>query len=141
MICLTPEIKVDFNLVNEDGEDGGNSGLLIYKGGTVCDDYFDQNAADAICSLMGFSRSGSEWNTRLSQTESYYYLLLSNPNIFTFSLDYEITLDNVRCSHAYWTTCEFSESHNCDHSEDVFLTCREVEGRVCIEFMNRTSVL
>ena len=105
--------------MNEEGEDGGNSGLLIYNGGTVCDDYFDQNAADAICSLMGFASSGSEWNSSSS---------------WSIQSEYKIFLDDVECSNASWASCDYSESHNCGHSEDVFLSCREVEGRVCIEF-------
>ena len=35
----------------------GKLGLLLYNGGTVCDDYFNRNAADAICKLMNYTHS------------------------------------------------------------------------------------
>ena len=37
--------------------------------------------------------------------------------------NYEIKLDNVKCTRGEWRSCSYSESHNCDHSEDVFLSC------------------
>ena len=44
-----------FTLVDKAGSmiEGGEFGLLLYKGGTVCDDHFDENSANAICHLMG----------------------------------------------------------------------------------------
>ena len=36
-----------------------DSGLLLFEGGTVCDDYFNDNAALAICLEMGFWKAGS----------------------------------------------------------------------------------
>ena len=44
-----------FTLVDSDGNtvEGGEFGLLLYNGGTVCDDFFDTNAANAICHFMG----------------------------------------------------------------------------------------
>ena len=104
-----------FTLVNEKGAMTGNSGLLIYNGGTVCDDYFDQNAADAICSWMGIKHSCSKWTSK---------------SAWHIQPDYEITLDDVRCSHAAWSSCTFSKTHDCQHSEDVFLTCSGGEGLV-----------
>ncbi|KAL5253623.1 hypothetical protein ACHWQZ_G013415 [Mnemiopsis leidyi] len=101
-----------FTLVDEEGTETGNSGLLLYNGGTVCDDYFDQNAADAICSWMGFDSRGSKWTTL---------------EAWSIKSDYEITLDDVRCSSASWSNCTYSRSHNCGHSEDVFLACREIQ--------------
>ena len=32
-------------------------GLLLYDGGTVCDDNFDDNAAHAICNELGLGGS------------------------------------------------------------------------------------
>ena len=40
----------------------GELGLLLYQGGTVCDDFFNNNAADAICKLMNYTYSLT-WNS------------------------------------------------------------------------------
>ena len=44
-----------FTLVDSAGDvtESGELGLLLYNGGTVCDDQFDINAANAICHSMG----------------------------------------------------------------------------------------
>ena len=45
-----------FKLVDADGNDAeeGDLGLLLYNDGTVCDDYFNDYAAVAICQAMGY---------------------------------------------------------------------------------------
>ena len=84
-------------------------GLLLSNGGTVCDDSFSDNSADAICREMGFIgglyswRSGKLWNS--------------------FQTNFETTLDDVTCYSGEWSSCTYSFEHNCGHSEDVFLTC------------------
>ena len=83
-------------------------GLLMYNGGTVCDDYFDSTAADAICKKMGYTHSTGWTSSAIS---------------FDIKNKYPISLDNVICGIADWTGCSFSETHNCRHSEDVFLSC------------------
>ena len=87
--------------------EGEQLGLLLYKGGTVCDDYFDTTAANAICRYMGYTDS-ARWTIG---------------ERFDIQSNYEITLDNVRCSRGEWGSCSFSEYDNCGHSEDVFLSC------------------
>ena len=96
-----------------------NSGLLLYKGGTVCDDGFDKNSANAICNLMGYASYGSEWSTGRK---------------WTIQDNYRIKLDDINCRSTSWSTCTYSESYynNCYHSEDVFLTC---------ESSDRTGIL
>ena len=98
-----------FRIVDEDGNDltEEGRGLLIYKGGTVCDDYFNDNAAFAICREMGYF-SAITWESG---------------NYFDVQENLEINLDDVSCSEQSWSSCSYSESHNCGHSEDVFLTC------------------
>ena len=83
-------------------------GLLLSNGGTVCDDSFSENSADAICDKMGFSESinwryGNFWSS------------------FQETLD--ITLDDVACDSGEWSSCTYSFEHNCNHDEDVFLAC------------------
>ena len=87
-----------------------NSGLLLYKGGTVCDDGFDENTANAICSLMGYASTGSEW---------------SSGRKWTIQNNYRNKLDAVKCRSNFWSSCTISLSYykDCSHSENVFLTC------------------
>ena len=99
-----------FTMVNSEGinvTQGNQSGLLLYKGGTVCDDYFSNNAAEAICKLMNFT-SAVEWD---------------NGTYFNIQSNYDIKLDDVECNSTVWESCSYSEEHNCEHSEDVFLSC------------------
>ena len=86
---------------------GQREGLLTYRHGTVCDDYFNYNAAHAICRVMGYAyatrwRHGQFYGS--SQTRR------------------RITMDDVRCRSSYWNYCSYRHSHNCRHYEDVFLT-------------------
>ena len=98
-----------FQLVDEYGDvaGAGIEALLTYRGGTVCDDYFSDNAATAICREMGFPGAES-WSSgqRYEQQSSM-----------------QITLDDVSCSGDEWDSCEYRTEHNCGHSEDIFLHC------------------
>ena len=43
---------------------------------------------------------------------------------FENQTNYKIKLDDVRCTRGEWVSCEYSEdASNCDHEEDVFLSC------------------
>ena len=99
----------EFKIVDRNGGESGSFGLLLYKSGTVCDDGFDQYAADAICSLLGYPASGSEWT--------------SGSIKWDIQTDYSIKLDDVNCRTNSWSSCTYSEIDDCNHSEDVFLTC------------------
>ena len=85
----------------------GVQGLLLYKAGTVCDDYFSDNSAEAICRLLGHDghsswTSGQKWEIQSA---------------------FGINMDNVRCDSGDWSSCTYSETHNCAHFEDIFLVC------------------
>jgi len=104
------ERPLPFTLVDSNGRaiEGRQKGLLLYKGGTVCDDYFSTDSANVICQYMGYTAAAS-W---------------SSGETLDIQNNYEINLDDVNCSGvAEWESCSYSESHNCGHSEDVFLTC------------------
>ena len=73
----------------------------------MCDDSFNDNAAAAICGLMNFE-TAARW---------------TNEESFDIQSNYDINLDNVKCSSTEWESCSYSEEHNCGHSEDVFLSC------------------
>ena len=100
-----------FDLVDEYGnsieDDDGITGLLIYNGGTVCNDYFGDSEAVVICREMGYHHASS-WNSG---------------SFFNVQNVLDIKLDDVNCKGWSWSTCRYRSSHNCDHSEDVFLTC------------------
>ena len=88
---------------------GEERGLLLYKAGTVCDDYFDINAAIAICKLMGRPHDDVQYESG---------------RFYAFQDNLPITMDDVRCHSPAWGDCVFRESHNCRHHEDVHIVCR-----------------
>ena len=100
---------------------GEELGLLLYKGGTVCDDSFNFNAADVICREMNF-KFAINWTTEES---------------FEIQNNYEITLGKVNCNGEKWDSCRFSEEHECDHSKDVFLSCTSEGNSVHVELGKR----
>ena len=109
----TLTFSIDFSIVDTNSEkiNPGFLGLLLYEGGTVCDDSFNDNAANAICREMGYYKStwwisGSDFSFGESQT------------------NLDITLDDVKCSDNDWKSCSYSTLHNCGHNEDVFLSCQ-----------------
>ena len=96
--------------------DEGQLGLLLFKGGTVCNDSFYYNAADAICKQMNFTHA-LEWNSETS---------------FAIQSNYDIKLDEVECGSDEWKNCSYSERHDCEHSEDVFLSCGTGEKGIIV---------
>ena len=101
-----------FTLVDSAGNpvEGQQLGLLLYRGGTVCDDKFHDNAAEAICRQINSSYSMLEWTSNSGVT-------------FDIQDNLDIKLDEVQCTAADWESCAFSEEHDCEHGEDVFLAC------------------
>ena len=70
--------------------------MLLYKGGAVCHDRFNENSANAICKELGYSRS-------LNWTSGYHYNL-------NFQFGFNITLDDVECDGDDWGLCSYSTS-------------------------------
>ena len=115
-VHLTAGTSSQFELVNSGGEayKSEELGLLLYNGGTVCNDRFDTIDANVICIRMGFERA-NEWQTFTSSIPGFWY----------FRLSYEITLDDIDCVDGRgWEGCTYVDNHNCDHHEDVFLSCQ-----------------
>ena len=95
----------------------GVEGLLIFNGGTVCNDSFSYNSAHAICKLMGFDRFKT-WRSR---------------EPFSIRNRYQIALDDVVCNSVDWSSCSYrTDGHDCKHEKDVFLTCDH--GKVKIKY-------
>ena len=109
---VTPIKLSVLSLVDSNGDTVGAGvvGLLLSNGGTVCDDGFSDNSADAICRELGHIGQMS-W---------------SNGYNWGIQAWLEITLDDVACSSGEWSSCSFSLVDNCGHGEDVFLQCEGV---------------
>ena len=88
----------------------GCEGLLLFAGGTVCDDYFNMNSAHAICKVLGYPRGAVRYRN------GHAYGSMQSRK--------RITMDDVRCSSTTWSTCRYHTYHNCSHGEDILLTCR-----------------
>ena len=88
----------------------GCEGLLLFAGGTVCDDYFNSYSAHAICKVLGYPRGAIRYRS------GYAYGSMQNRK--------RITMDDVRCSSTTWSSCRYTTRHNCGHHEDILLTCR-----------------
>ena len=109
--CDESTILSVFQLVDRYGNeiDGDDLGLLLYRGGTVCDDSFDNTAAYAICKEMNYE-SAIRWTT-----DEFFGV---------FQTRHNIKLDDVRCDTPDWDSCTYLPyNDNCFHSEDVFLSC------------------
>ena len=85
-------------------------GLLLFSGGTVCDDDFSDNSADAICGELGENYRAVSWRS------GYIYPTLQTSKT--------ITLTEVECGSGVWSSCSSSSSRiKCRHEEDVHLAC------------------
>ena len=91
---------------------------MYYNGtwGTVCDDYWDINDADVVCRQLGFSYA-------LNAYQDAHYGQGTGP----------ILLDDVSCegSESSLSSCDHRGvgNHDCDHSEDAGVRCRNIGGR------------
>ena len=115
----TPQDQ-EFRLVNASGVNVGvgEMGLLLYSGGTVCDDGFSDTSAHAICRELGFN-SSSNWTSVNDQPG------------WEIQARYGIKLDDVNCDSFEWNSCDYSTSENCKHNEDVLLTCSCKQIDIC----------
>ena len=90
---------------------------VYYNGtwGTVCDDYWNINDAHVVCRQLGFRDA-------LSAYHGARYGEGTGP----------ILLDNVFClgNESSLFSCRHNgiRNHNCDHSEDASVRCRNTRG-------------
>jgi len=107
-----------FSLEDRSGQNyiGNELALLIHNGGTVCDDNFDKNAANAICKAMGYCEA-QYWTSAAVRHRG-------SPKWSRKHFKYDINLDDIKCAKgADWPQCTYSTTHNCYHREDVLLSC------------------
>ena len=103
----TVDLYSGFSLVDWTGNSAGVQGLLLWNGGTVCDDYFSDIAAQAICRVLGHY-GPSNW---------------TSGQIYSIQNNYDIKMDDVSCGSGSWTSCTYITKHNCGHHEDIHLVC------------------
>jgi len=125
---------VDANLVwmdeHEEAIVNSTEGLLVvafvdrngYEGtkvGTVCDDGFDDHAANLACQKLGY-KYAADWGSEPRNRRYVPLSVLEKHNV-------TIAVDDVRCSND--TTdileCEakIMEGHDCSRSEELWLKC------------------
>ena len=103
-----------FRLIRQSGDDTspGERGLLLYKGGNVCDEDFSYYSASAICREMGYKQA-SHWTTVDFSPDDNYQ-----------DTRFNITPSKVVCDNEDWKSCFYStDTIDCDPFEDVMLTC------------------
>ncbi|KAL4221647.1 Scavenger receptor Cys-rich [Mactra antiquata] len=93
---------------------------VYYQGrwGTICDDEFDHNDAKVICRMIGHYY-GSEYGVAYHGSQygrGYGPILLDNVECNGYENDISQCISNG------WY------NHDCDHSEDVGVNCREYNG-------------
>ncbi|KAL3854704.1 hypothetical protein ACJMK2_013962 [Sinanodonta woodiana] len=111
LYCDVPETDIQYRL----NSSNHNYGLLeISVGGvwgTICDDSFDDRAAQVVCKSLGLP----------------YRTAIAVPNSALGRGDGTIWLDEVLCNgtEASLTNCQTSlfGRHDCDHNEDVGVLC------------------
>ena len=87
--------------------------FITYTLNTVCDDVFDSTNAESACHTLG-----------------YYGGSFKTINQQDWSLDeIPILMDNVECtsSNDNFLECPYAP-HNCDHDENILLTCEMLLG-------------
>ena len=68
-------------------------------------------AASAICNEIGYNNNGDA-------------ITWANSNLYdSIQQSYDIVLDDVRCQSDNFAECTFATSHDCGHSEDLYLNC------------------
>ena len=104
--------------MNQDGTANSKSDLLLYKGGTVCDNDFKTNDAIAICSEMGYITTWKNVTWEVTTTRKW-----------DMQIPYPTAIVNPVCDSETWSSCRFdTNSRFCprDHLNwklNVFLTC------------------
>ena len=92
----------------------GGLSLLLYNGGTVCDNNFGMDDAHVICRSMGYP-GAVDWKS------------VNENNIpgWRIQEEYNIKLGHVYCpAGGSWNQCSFYTNPSfCNHNEDVFLFC------------------
>ena len=84
-----------------------SNGALLYNGGFVCDDQFDENSARVACMEMGYTNGYVTFEDSFDVTS------------------HDFTLDNVNCDANAMTLqdCSYDFEENCSSAEGLYLEC------------------
>ncbi|XP_052777286.1 uncharacterized protein LOC128214704 isoform X2 [Mya arenaria] len=117
--CYGPKRNVsDVRLVNGTGPDDGRAELLIDGiWGTICDDSFNINDAEAICAMLG--KKGAQFFT------AAYHGQGTGP----------VHIDRLDCqsSSQALSDCPYLYTNTCSHARDVSVVCNDC-GKPDIHF-------
>ena len=104
----------DVRLVNATNTNMNGRLEVYYAGqwGTVCNNFFDNNAAMVVCRQLGLNPVGAITVTSASFGQGVGPIWLDNVNCNGSEPDID------SCSHNAWG------SHNCSHHKDVGVICR-----------------
>ena len=127
LLFLSSTAAQDVRLVGGDSDNEGRVEVL-YDGrwGTVCDDSWNFNDADAVCRQLGFERA-EEIYYRAEFGEGTGPIWLDD---LRCSSDADSILD---CGHNGWGV------HNCRHSEDAAVKCKRIEPSKPLQLPVRLS--
>jgi hypothetical protein len=100
-------------LVDLNGVEATKRGLLLFNGGTVCKNGFDDMSAKAACKNMGYTGEVATWH-------NFFYT-----RYWEIRFRYDIEITNLRCPDGTWSSCSYSQetSSDCNHFSDVYLDC------------------
>ena len=103
-----------FTLIDQNGNEVQESGLLLYNGGAVCAEGFYTNEAVAVCRKLGYNVNGAK---RSSIGGAYRWDIQDT---------LRVTMHDVDCTDSMeWSTCEFRGKmgkSKCRNTH-VYLTC------------------
>ena len=99
-------------LINSTGQESSEGRVEVFRNnvwGTVCDDLFGQNDADAACRQWGTRVPAISWSGNAAYGQG------TGP----------IQIDNANCAAGIDSLflCSVLLDHNCDHTEDVGVSC------------------
>ena len=123
-----------FSLIDASGNtvQSGQLGLLLYRGGTVSNDRFNNKTAEVICRQLHFS-SAIAWSSGMEHDFQFQYEAAISISCMSVDSEPEECSFNEMCFDP-------DNFHLLTHSADVFLKCA---GKILIKFscfMNMTFV-
>ena len=98
----------EFDLVDNEGYPANQSGYVWYRDSPLCFEsgYFDDNAASAICRILGYDAA-----------DSWDYSPWSG--IANFA-----KLTKISCTNEKWSSCTYSDNSICEGSDVISLSCK-----------------
>ena len=120
---MLPQTPLDdtLTLINVNGEETPDRGLLLLNGGTVCSNGFSDTSARAACDKLGHTGINGTWR------ELSYRRWQVRESL-------EIAVTEMKCPEGTWGSCGYSKdvgSTYCDHYDDIYLDCGSEFSKFC----------